>query len=240
MQGCLIAIFLLVSALIVGVITNAIGVQDNFFMVIVVWGIVGTIMWRFLSNAVKAQLKTDAEEKQKKTDQLTQFLSETTNEEFAPSHQFIIKNNTGFIQIDEEELKIRIGGISPDTQALSAKIINIDRVLNVQVAVNGKGVMGSDLSNTLGIAAVGGLLFGGAGAIVGAIAGQNAKTKTISEVSLVLAIDDLSTPFISLNFITAVTNIGSEEHTTALSEAQKWLGMINIMLARRDKSSYAS
>jgi uncharacterized membrane protein len=156
-------------------------------------------------------------------------------EDFSESYIYANQDGSGFIQIDEKRMKIRIGGFRDEDTRLVSKIVSIDDVVGVSVTENGKGVFGSDLSTTLGGAAIGGLVFGGFGAIVGAMSGQ--KAKKVLEVSLVLAIDDLSVPFLSLNFLHMPVNYGSENHSKALSEAKKWLGMVNILISRRDRHS---
>ncbi len=84
------------------------------------------------------------------------------------------------------------------------------------------------------MAAVGGLLFGGAGAVVGAISGSNSKSKT-SAINLILCIDNLKEPYVAMNFLPNMTQTGSEEYKKYFDIAQKWYGITSILIEREKK-----
>ena len=88
------------------------------------------------------------------------------------------------------------------------------------------------------MAAVGGLLFGGAGAIVGAISGSNAESR-ITEISLRVALDNIKTPYIGVNFMSGgvVVGKGSNEHSQILKIAERWYGIINVIIEREKRGN---
>lgn len=180
-------------------------------------------------HLTEEQEKAKIEKKRTKTEEMLLELS-ANGKNFSPSHQYVTKNGAGFIQIDEERRLIRLGGIQPSGEALSEKTFSADSILGSKVSENGISIFGSDTANTLGMAAVGGIIFGGAGAVVGAIASQNSKK--VTDISLSIALDDLTTPFVGLNFISNETAKGSQAHTEALADAQKWAGMVEILVKR--------
>ena len=156
---------------------------------------------------------------------------------FSVDESYIINNNLAFIAVDENKRKIAIGGLENDTGKVNYKIISAENIMGVEITENGKGLLSSSVNkNTLGMAAVGGLLFGGAGAIVGAISGSNAKSK-ITEISLRIAIDNIKTPYVGINFLSQVTGKGSDEHKQVLTNAEKWYGIISILLERESRKS---
>ena len=160
---------------------------------------------------------------------------------FTASHEHIMMNskcqNVRFIAVDESNLKIMVGGFYMSNEYDSRRIFSIDDVLGVRVSEDGK--VTTDVGNTLGMAAIGGLMFGGTGAIVGAISGK-AITNKISNISLVIAIDNLTTPIITLVFLTHEADKNTVEYKEAYSEAHKWAAIINILISRREKLRIAT
>lgn len=231
MAGCLLIVVTVITFLFASIIAGELGLEGNAYFVVAFIITAGVFGIAFAS--IKAKKKREEEEKSKTTELLKQHR-ESAND-FTPTHQFITKDGSGFIQAEENRLKIKIGGKASKVSTLTSRIYHIDKILSVQISENGRSILGSDLGNTIGMAVIGGLVFGGAGAVVGAIAGQNAKK--VSDVSIVLSLDDLTTPFVSLNFMTQEVSRGSQEHMEALSEANKWMGIINILISRRNKNN---
>jgi len=228
LNGCLVFIGIMVIFFIAAyAIGSAIEEVGGFLIILF---IVASIIWYHWQKGYKEKEKNKAQ----KDMQGRASITINQEHEFSETYLFTNTDGSGFIQIDEKRMKIRIGGVSTNHEGITSRIIEINDVIGVSIAEDGKGILGSDLSSTLGGAAVGGLIFGGFGAVVGAMAGQ--KTKKVSSISLVLSIDDLSCPFLALNFLCSPVNKGSEEHSKALSEAKRWLGMITILISRRDRS----
>lgn len=171
--------------------------------------------------------------------ELDNILHDTPN--FTATESYITNDLSftfAFIAVDENEHKIIIGGSKNNKGNIDYKIIGANEIMGVELTVNGKGLLSSSVNkNILGMAAVGGLLFGGAGAIVGAISGSKAKSK-ITEISLRIALDNIKTPYIGINFISAVATTiseGSNEYHQILQIAQKWYGIINIIIEREKR-----
>ena len=148
-----------------------------------------------------------------------------------------IAGNLAFIAVDENNRKILMGGLGDGTGKLvDYKIVEAGGIIGVELTEDGKGLFSSSVNtNTLGMAAIGGLLFGGAGAVVGAISGSNAKSE-ITEIGLRIALD-IKTPYVRLNFISGVVGKGSNEHRQLLKVAQRWYGIVNIIFEREKKGN---
>jgi hypothetical protein len=153
--------------------------------------------------------------------------------EFSMTASYVTDNHKAFIAVDEERKTFVIGGVDEDT--VNYKIISTKDILGVEITESGKGLLSSsDNINTLGMAAAGGLLFGGAGAVVGALSGSNTKSRT-TEISLRIAIDNIKIPYVGINFLTEVVGKGSNAYQQALENAEKWFGIVKILLAREKK-----
>ncbi len=92
-----------------------------------------------------------------------------------------------------------IGEMNTYQGTITYNIVKVSDIPDIELTENGKGTLGSNMPNIVEMAAIGGTLFGNVGAIVEAIAGM--ESKKISDVSLVLAVNDLATPYIQLQFL---------------------------------------
>jgi hypothetical protein len=74
--------------------------------------------------------------------------------------------------------KNTIAHVKNDTTDIEAKIFPLSSVLSFDLTANGTRIQTFEPGTKIGSAAIGGLLFGGAGAVVGAIVGNRGGTKS--------------------------------------------------------------
>lgn len=233
MQGCLVFILVAFSWLVVCAVTGAVlGGDEATGMVM------GSLVFFGISFAVFKnsfeEAKKNLENQAKAGLSIAKLLENLPA--FTATDSFRTDNKSAFIAVDEKRRKIALGGIEPISGSISHRVIQIKEILGVEITENGKGLLSSSATkNSLGMAAVGGLLFGGAGAIVGAVSGSNTKAK-ITEVSLKIAIDDIKTPYAGINFISETLDEQSDKHRQILATADKWFGIVNILIEREKKS----
>ncbi|MDY0362977.1 MAG: hypothetical protein RBR08_16125 [Desulforegulaceae bacterium] len=192
-------------------------------------------LWFIMKETKKEEIKENEKIIAEIKTQICTFLNSLDG--FFVSEYHIIKNGLAFIGVDEKANQIVIGGVNIDTRYISHEIIRAENIFGVEISENGKGMASSNPSaNSLGLAAVGGLLFGGAGAVVGAVAGSNTKA-LISELSLKIAINDIKKPYVGINFLSETTGNGSEEYLEVLAIVQKWYGIVSILLKRNSEET---
>jgi hypothetical protein len=221
MQGCfalILALFLLIVCVGFAVAAGFTG-GSAFFIGLLLLGVL--IAWAVWQNQFEEEAKQKLRQKTKE---------QIADSNFNASHSYVTSSGMAFIAVDEERMLVKVGGFENASKAIKSEVFSIRDILGVQVMENGHGVLGSDLANSLGLATAGGIVFGGTGAIVGAIAGQSAKR--ISDVSVVLAIDNVKVPYVKVNFIESGTNRNSDQHLKALGAAQQWRGTIEVLLNR--------
>jgi len=174
-----------------------------------------------------------------KVDVISNFLKNL--EDFTLSDYCINVVRSAFLGIDEIQRKIIIGEYDDESDKFVYRIVQAKDVLGIEITEDGKGILSSSVNkNIFGMAAIGGLIFGGAGAIVGALAGSNIKTK-ISELSLKLAIDDIKTPFIGINFMgKTVISKGSDTYKDSYKFINEWFEKIMILLEREKRGNINS
>lgn len=76
-------------------------------------------------------------------------------------------------------------------------------VVSAELKENGKTIIKTSISSQVGRAAVGGLLFGGIGAIIGGTSGNKKENTKITKTYLLINTTNISEPFHQINFIGA-------------------------------------
>lgn len=99
-------------------------------------------------------------------------------------------DNKQYIAIYESENRIVI---SDD------RTIRIDDLLWVELRIDDNIITQKSNANTVGRAIVGGVLAGGAGAIIGGLSGKTTQKKEIKKINIIIGQRDLSEPIITLN-----------------------------------------
>lgn len=136
------------------------------------------------------------------------------------------KDNTILIKTDTAD--------DTDTDML----INVNEIIGVELSLNSNSVYQAGSIMSLAAAAVGGLTFGGAGAIVGSLTAGRKGVGKISELVLNLRMDSIDKPLEKIYFISKPAKASSAE--AELKLAEKWTNLIEVMryrLANSDKST---
>jgi hypothetical protein len=127
--------------------------------------------------------------------------------------------------------KNTIAHVKNDTTDIEAKIFPLSSVLSFDLTANGTRIQTFEPGTKIGSAAIGGLLFGGAGAVVGAIVGNRGGTKSsnITTVGVKFLIGDTSAP--SFEIVAAKgLEIGSEELNSAKGQVQEFCDQLEVQL----------
>jgi hypothetical protein len=228
--GCVLILGLvLVMGGVAGVISAMSGGRDGFVGSVVVIMLGVLVWWGLISAGNRAAKAADT-----RKDKIRTLVCETADGPFDVTHEYVSPSGMVFLAIDEGRSKIKVGGLDADRTTIKSRTIDIGSVIGVQLYERGQAVQGSSAGDVLSLAAVGGLLFGGAGAVVGAVTGQ--QTKNIRDISLAIGIDDVSTPMVVVNFLEP----GQSNPDAALAEARKWLGSITVLINRRDRETKAA
>lgn len=102
--------------------------------------------------------------------------------------------------------------------------INYKDIISFELIEDDKTVSSGGLSRAL----VGGVLFGGAGAIVGAVTAGK-KKKYCEKLLIKMTINDMNDPVLYIPLITNKTKIDSDEYKKAYNEAQELLSTFQII-----------
>jgi hypothetical protein len=187
----------------------------------------------------------------------------------------LLKNQADF---DSSRCVIKVkknlpSGIAIDIQAEKICLINDDSIrfvsyndlIESQIIVDSQTITNTSRSDQLAGAAIGGLLLGGTGAVIGGLSGKSVTTQDIKDVSLKLLINDALNPthiiyFSESNIIPLKRKINDKnikeqndewlneksigrefnftpktESKIALKEAQEWHDLITVMIKQSEQ-----
>ncbi len=115
---------------------------------------------------------------------------------------------------------------------IKERLIKLREILNVELVVNDLSVYKAGPIASLSAAAIGGVAFGGAGAIVGSLTSGHVGRGKIGNVTLKLRANDIDEPLIEIPFVRKSVKASSAESQTRLSLAEKWTNLIEVMRFR--------
>lgn len=131
-------------------------------------------------------------------------------------------------------------GISIDLDKSKALLIIGQRLIpleakdfiEAEVVVDGKTVTKTSRGSQLAGVAVGAILAGGVGAIIGGLSGKTTTQKDIKGVSLKILTTNKEWPIHLIDFI-EYTSTGSSAPEIALREAKEWFDLIKVFIASK-------
>ncbi|WP_254275412.1 hypothetical protein [Halomonas sp. 3H] len=162
------------------------------------------------------------EDAQRKTQETNKKLnSARLANNFSPAHKFA--SYPCSIEIDETTKRVLLQNKEDIT------IIEFNKIIDVELFVDDSSI--TSLKSTSGLkgAVAGGLLLGGVGAIVGAIATKNTSSQTndyIEKVSLKVSMKSFSKPFQELILLDGRQLKDSKQVEAALSTANEWAAVL--------------
>lgn len=143
--------------------------------------------------------------------------------------QFVITKQIGnFVAFDEEKeqwalLSSFLGKVK--------EVYNYSDIVNFELLEDGNSVA----SGGLGRALVGGILFGGAGAIVGGVTGRKKTKGVCSSLRLKVTIDNMANPVVYINFIETKMKKDGFSYKTIAESAQECLSSFQLICDRQKK-----
>jgi hypothetical protein len=165
-------------------------------------------------------------------------------EGFTPNYIFVKEDSSALIAICDNPAAILFGAINIEEDVLAEEhpnivkhtILKVKDVIEFDVLINNRGTFSANsTTNSLGMAAVGGALFGSTGAIVGAITGSNDKTK-VSLVAIQFIVDCMDIPQICFVFYDNGTKESGEPVQKYIDDATQCYNMVKVLKYRESKN----
>ena len=127
------------------------------------------------------------------------------------------------------------------------KVFNYSDIINVSYEENGKQLYSKSSGRTVGGAIVGGMLMGGAGAVVGALSGGSKVNKEVTEMNVKIVLRSTSQPTCILQYNDAKKNLNTKNdidnqlYTSYLKNAIQAKDLLSVIIDKSDnKNIYAS
>lgn len=156
-----------------------------------------------------------------------------SSSDFSPSYQYISESGATGIAIQESSKKICL--LKFDRGELRKHIYYYRDIISVELSEDGHTVTKVSRSSQAATALVGGLMFGGVGAAVGALTGSSKTKGKIRSVELRVTVADTANPMFILNFQNIEAAAGGIIHRAATEKAAEWMGRLNAIIRQADQ-----
>lgn len=143
-------------------------------------------------------------------------IDDLINKEFNPDK--IVK---GYLEVDSLNKKWSI----PNNFGRKAQIYNFEDILSFVLLEDGETIT----SGGLGRAAVGGLVFGAAGAVVGGITGGKKSKSICTSLAVKISINNIQNPTAYISFISSKTKKGGLIYKVYYAVAQECMSILELI-----------
>lgn len=136
-----------------------------------------------------------------------------------------------FLGLSENEAMMLVQFRTSDYE-VKERLINIREILNVELVVDDLSVYKAGPVASLSAAAIGGIIYGGAGAVVGSLTTGHIGQGKIGRVTLKLRVNDIEDPLVEIIFVNKPAKASSLETQKRLGLAEKLANLIEVMRFR--------
>lgn len=162
-----------------------------------------------------------------------------SSNEFTPTKSYISKNNKSGIEINENDKLIRIFYLDQNEE-IESKIYHFSDLIESEVKIDNQSVLKTSRSSQLVGAAVGTVVAGGIGAIIGGLSGSKTQNEYIKNIDLCIKVNDFNTPLFKISFLSNISEFGIEnkqglkkDHKDvqeALRDVEYWHSILNLII----------
>ncbi|OBU50141.1 hypothetical protein [Stenotrophomonas maltophilia] len=156
-------------------------------------------------------------------------------EEFAAQHLFVGADGLSALAIDDGR-KLLCFAVSIG-HAVSHRLIPYSAVMSADVEEDGTVVSSASRGSQLAGAAVGGVLLGGVGAVVGAMTGSRKETRTVQRVVLKIGIEDVVSPLLSVTFQSLPGPSDGVIHKVAIQQCKEWQARLEAVMRQSSRQA---
>lgn len=177
-------------------------------------------------------IATSIEMKKSEKQGFKNLYKDLAAEGFQASHE--IKLPDSALLIDDRSRKICVA-LDETTSAGKYRyfVYPAHRILACSIVSDGEEITAASTSSTVGRALVGGMLFGGVGAIVGGATASRIGKKKIKSLDLKLLVDDERQSSHRMKFFSNSSSVDASSSTVRphLEQIEKWQVLIELLMA---------
>lgn len=241
------------SVLILGIvsITNGALSTPIFFILIILFFVFG-IMFVVGDDSIKEQKKNENMKKinkhlngsRKPVTSSTPSIS-NRSKNFLPSHTYSTPSRNHAIKIDRNNKKVSIltnrfthhREFNHYAQYdYKERLLGFKNVLETRIVEDGTTVNKTSRSSQIGGAALGGLLAGNVGAVIGGLSGKSTSTEEVNSLELYIIVNSFNDPIIKIPFFNVRSSVkkNNKDYLTALNDIQKWNTILGTLIRTAD------
>jgi hypothetical protein len=139
------------------------------------------------------------------------------------------------IFLDEKQKKVCF--IDMATATAQFKIASGESILSIEVVEDGKTITKTDRGSQIGGALIGGLAFGGVGAVIGGLSGKTSSEIKVNKLTLHLIIDDVQRPVFDIDLLSFQTQKGSFTYQEAVKKIDYWYGLLSVLVNSKKETT---
>ena len=152
--------------------------------------------------------------------------------DFSASQQIMSNNGDTGLAIDEERKKVVL--LISGVEEVNLKPISYRDLLSSEIFEDGETVTRTARGSQIGGALIGGLAFGGVGAVIGGLSGKTRSSEKVKKIDLRIMINDTKNPYHDLNFMDVESKKNSMMYKSAMEQARHWHGLITVLIKIAD------
>lgn len=144
----------------------------------------------------------------------------------------ITKQVANFLYLDDNQKKFALPKVTTLGKVKDMNIYNYEEIIDYELIEDGNSIS----KGGVGRAIVGGVLFGGVGAIVGGSTGHKNK-QTCSRLQVKITLNNISCPVVYIDLITTETKKDGILYKTVFPQAQEILSLLNVICQENNKEN---
>ena len=207
----------------------------DILVIIIIFAVIVVLVGLMQGKDIEEKMKLKNSNKDKAKYRIEKILDNLDN--FKVYKQKFNSDYSRGIVIDDTYSKL---ALIKNSNKEPCRVISFKDILSVEIVEDGETktqtVTKTNRGSQVAGALVGGLLLGGAGAIIGGLSGKKESISTgksqVKNIDLKILINDTETPVFELNLYNKNRNKGKPEYI--LNIAKIWYDLITVMINRAD------
>jgi hypothetical protein len=155
--------------------------------------------------------------------------------DFNPTQQIMGCDGNSGLAVDESRKNICL--ITNNGVTVSQRVIGYKDIVSAELFEDGTTVTKTMRSSQVGGAVVGGLLFGGLGALVGGLTGKTETSGKVKRIDLRLIVNSTNEPLHDVAFMNVEGKKDGIIYTQAIQAGRRWYAIAEILIKRADSEN---
>ena len=146
---------------------------------------------------------------------------------FSPTQIFCSDDSATGVSVDQSQNKVAFSD-----QKRKIYVYDFKDIISVETVINGNSVYKTNRGSQVVGAAVGGLLLGGTGLLIGALTGKKSKEEKVSKISTIIGVSDIDKPSHEIIFYDSQpTKIDGLVGEVWAEKADEWTQRFNAIIS---------